>query len=224
MAMKKKIQNNILLTHSIPSKEIFFDEDTVMARLQLKDYKYMEGHAVRQRDLKVFRIKESPAYSTESYIYKDGNRYVGLTAYSENETIQINLGNVDEFLFTINPKNYMLSKLGTVHVTKIGRNPRENAYAIVRFPVGDLHGAIPYPELSPSPELFKKRKSNLITHEEFLREFDEELPAYRLWAFIEKLKNQRDTYICCYEDDYMDCHRWVVGERLKKLGVRVIYE
>lgn len=223
MAVKKKILNDVLLEHDIDSKDIIFDEELVLATLTLQDYKFIDEYALRKSDRKVFQVKEGPAFSPSSSIYNEGNRYVGLTLKAEDESIQITSDNIGEFWFKIKPKFYMLSKLGKIYITQIGKNPKENAYAIVRFPVGNLHGAIPYSDLSPSKELFKSYKNKEISYEDFLIEFNEELHTYKLWEVIQKIKNNKDVYLCCYEEDYRECHRWAVGERLKMLGATVIY-
>lgn len=223
MAIRKKILNNILLEHDIPSHDILFDEETVLASLTLRDFNFIDEYAIRKRDSVVFLVKEAPAFSKESSIYHEGNRYVGLTLESENESIQLTESNVNDFWFKIKPKFYMLSKLGKFYITQIGKNPKENSYAIVRFPVGDLHGAIPYSRLSPSKELFTEYKNRTITYEDFLIKFNEELGSHRLWEIVQKAKNNTDIYLCCYEEDYKTCHRWAVGERLKMLGATVIY-
>jgi uncharacterized protein YeaO (DUF488 family) len=77
--------------------------------------------------------------------------------------------------------------------------------------------------LCPSDELLRAIKSGEIDWDEYEVYFKEEMQKdpmlTALRQLYKRLKSGEDIILVCYEKDYMQCHRRLIGEFLKQFGV-----
>lgn len=122
---------------------------------------------------------------------------------------------------------------------------------IVRNPMkinASNYGMIHVPELSPSPELYKKYitrwKYNSFTneeqlkldrlglgatwwslyYEEFIEQMDKEEMQINLNRIIELLEQGTDILLICFCGDLEHCHRKILGQYFASLGYRVNFK
>ena len=79
--------------------------------------------------------------------------------------------------------------------------------------------------LAPSKKLFWDYKNDIISWEQYEKRYKNELKdnyktLLKIKTFVD---NDVNIALICYCDDYNYCHRRLIGERLEKMGLKVVY-
>lgn len=108
-------------------------------------------------------------------------------------------------------------------------NKSKNNFLIVRDKKFNVKGAIWFPELAPSEELYtntlKNKKIDNNWFSEYSKSFTQEMkqPIFQASLFmIQDLLDKGQTVtLICYCQDYTKCHRYLISQHFKSLGYKV---
>lgn len=80
-------------------------------------------------------------------------------------------------------------------------------------------------DLAPSYKLFWDYKNDIISWDEYVKRYNNELKDnYKILLKIKTfIDNNINVAIICYCDDYTHCHRSLVAEKMKSMGIEIIY-
>lgn len=108
-------------------------------------------------------------------------------------------------------------------------NKSRNNFLIVRNKKFNVKGAIWFPELSPSMELYLRTLENKKTDnnwfegykESFIEEMNKPIFQANLLVIRDLLDKGQTVTLICYCQDYTKCHRFIIAEYFKLLGYEV---
>lgn len=119
-----------------------------------------------------------------------------------------------------------MAKVYLTSVKKISNVPEDCVKLLIaRKKLSDMSGINWVLDLAPSKKLFWDYKNEIISWEQYVKIYNNELKdnykiLLKIKAFID---NNINVALICYCDDYNYCHRGLVGNRLKDMGIEIIY-